>query len=547
MNKIENKININTEKPIKRGEDLVEKYRRPLLENVMKRRFFVIPAFEIYNNGVAGLYDYGPTGCALKNNIETYWREHFILEESMLEISGTCLTPEIVLKASGHVDRFTDYAVKDLKTGTCYRADKLIQECLDKQKKKKNIKQTELEEIEKLYNQVDKMNEEGLNDTIQKQKIKAPDTGNELSFPFKFNLMFDTQIGPTGGLKGYLRPETAQGHFVNFRRLLDFNGGRIPFASASIGLGFRNEISPRSGLLRVREFTMAEIEHYVDTQNKKHKKFNSVKHLKLPLWTADNQDAGKGVVHDITLEEAVRDKIIDNETLAYFVARSYLFLTTIGINKNAVRFRQHCKDEMAHYASDCWDAEVETSYGWIEVAGHADRTCYDLTKHTEFSGVELVASKPLPQPITKQLVRVVMNKGNIYKTFKGKNTAIVEKLDKLTNDEKEELFTQFTEKGHVELKVQEEVITLGKDIVSFEKYEHTQVEEKFTPGVIEPSFGIGRIVYCVLEHSFSVREKDEKRTFFSFPPVVAPYKVSIIPLIHDEAMLSYVEPISKID
>lgn len=145
----------------------------------MKRRFFVIPAFEIYNNGVAGLYDYGPTGCALKNNIEAYWREHFILEESMLEISGTCLTPEIVLKASGHVDRFTDYAVKDLKTGTCYRADKLIQEFLDKQKKKKNIKQTEIDEIEKLYLQVDKMSEEALNETIQKQIIKAPDTGNE--------------------------------------------------------------------------------------------------------------------------------------------------------------------------------------------------------------------------------------------------------------------------------------------------------------------------------------------------------------------------------
>jgi glycyl-tRNA synthetase len=222
-------------------------------------------------------------------------------------------------------------------------------------------------------------------------------------------------------------------------------------------------------------------------------------------------------------------------------------LTTIGINKNAVRFRQHCKDEMAHYASDCWDAEVETSYGWVEVAGHADRTCFDLTKHTEFSGVELVASKPLPQPITRQLVRVVMNKGNIYKTFKGKNTAIVERLDKLTNEEKEELFIQFTEKAQVVLKVQEENITLGKDIVSFEKYEHTQVEEKFIPGVIEPSFGIGRIVYCVLEHSFAVREKDEKRTFFSFPPVVAPYKVSVIPLIHDEAMLSYVEPISKLN
>ena len=114
-----------------------EKYDRAGLENVMKRRFFVVPSFLIYN-GVAGLYDFGPTGCALKNNIEQFWREHFILEENLLEISGTCITPEIVLKTSGHVDKFTDYAVKDVKTGQCFRADKLIKEWIEKEKKRKN-------------------------------------------------------------------------------------------------------------------------------------------------------------------------------------------------------------------------------------------------------------------------------------------------------------------------------------------------------------------------------------------------------------------------
>lgn len=534
-------------KVVDRGEDLVEKYKRPALENVLKRRFFVIPAFEIYNNGVAGLYDYGPTGCALKNNIEAYWREHFILEESMLEITGTCLTPEVVLKASGHVERFTDYAVRDLKTGTCYRADKLIQEYIDKQKKKKNVKQIEIDELNILYNQADRMTEEDLDKTIQGYKIKSPDTGNDLSYPFKFNLMFETQIGPTGGLKGFLRPETAQGHFVNFRRLLEFNGGKVPFASASIGLGFRNEISPRSGLLRVREFTMAEIEHFVDPYDKSHKKFHTIKHLKLPLWSAESQEQHKGLVNDLTLEEAVQTKLIDNETLAYFIARTYLFLTTIGIRKEGVRFRQHAKDEMAHYASDCWDAEIETSYGWVEVAGHADRTCYDLTNHTKFSGVELVASRPLKQPLTKTLTRLSMNKGNIYKIFKELNRSIVEKLESLTETEKDDLFQQLQKNGdHIELTVKDQQVKLTKDFVSLEKYEHTQIEEKFVPGVIEPSFGIGRIVYCVLEHAFGVREKDAKRTYFAFPPVVAPYKVSIIPLIHDEQMLRFIEPISKL-
>lgn len=254
------------------------------------------------------------------------------------------------------------------------------------------------------------MDDKEIDETINKYKIKAPETNNDLLPAYKFNLMFATPIGPQGAIQGYLRPETAQGHFVNFRKLLEFNGGKIPFASASIGLGFRNEISPRSGLLRVREFTMAEIEHYVDPLNKTHKKFSSVKEMKLPLWSGKNQKEGKGVIRDLTLEDAVKTKTIDNETLAYFLARTYLFLTRIGISLDGVRFRQHTEKEMAHYASDCWDAEVETSYGWIEVAGHADRTCYDLSAHTKVSGVELTASRLLPKPVTKKVVRAVLNK-----------------------------------------------------------------------------------------------------------------------------------------
>lgn len=256
------------------------------------------------------------------------------------------------------------------------------------------------------------MEEEELNEVIAKYKIKSPDTGNDLSKAFKFNLMFDTAIGPSGGIKGYMRPETAQGHFVNFRKLLEFNGGKVPFASASIGLGFRNEISPRAGLLRVREFTMAEIEHYVDPQNKKHKKFSFIKDIKLPLLSKQSQKDRTPIRYDISIEQAVNEKIIDNETLAYFLARTYLFLITVGISKDAVRFRQHTEKEMAHYASDCWDAEIETSYGWYEVVGHADRTCYDLSAHTDKSGVDLKGSRILPKPVTKKQTKMTINKVN---------------------------------------------------------------------------------------------------------------------------------------
>lgn len=148
----------------------------------------------------------------------------------------------------------------------------------------------------------------------------------------------------------------------------------MPFAAAQLGLGFRNEIAPRNGLLRVREFQMAEIEHFCHPEKKdEFPKFELVKNEKLPLFSRERQ-LGDGIVErDMTLQEAVDGKVIANRTLAYFLARTFAFLTKVGISKDHIRFRQHLKTEMAHYAADCWDAEVETSYGWIEVAGHADR------------------------------------------------------------------------------------------------------------------------------------------------------------------------------
>ena len=204
----------------------------------------------------------------------------------MLEVGCTCLMVSDVLKTSGHVDKFEDLMVKDLKTGTPRRADKLIQEFLGK-KIAKCKKADEKNELELLEADVENYSAEQIDELITRMNIKDPDTGNSLSPAVPFNLMFDTQIGPTGLFKGYLRPETAQGIFINFRRLIEFNNGRMPFAAAQIGMGFRNEISPRQGLLRVREFTMAEIEHFVDPNDKSHPKFaSSVAHLDLPLLSA---------------------------------------------------------------------------------------------------------------------------------------------------------------------------------------------------------------------------------------------------------------------
>lgn len=241
---------------------------------------------------------------------------------------------------------------------------------------------------------------------LKKFEMRSPLTNNELTEPMEFNLMFATQIGPTGLVKGFLRPETAQGIFVNFKRLLEFNQGRLPFAAAQIGNAFRNEISPRSGLIRVREFTMAEIEHFCDPNLKDHPKFVDVADYKMILYSACNQMDGKSA-DSISIGDAVKQGLVANETLGYFMARIAQFLVKVGIVPERLRFRQHMGNEMAHYACDCWDAECLTSYGWIECVGCADRSAYDLTQHTNATGVKLVAEKKLPAPKTVEVFNLI--------------------------------------------------------------------------------------------------------------------------------------------
>lgn len=155
---------------------------------------------------------------------------------------------------------------------------------------------------------------------------------------------------------------------------------------------------------------MAEIEHFVDPNNKDHPKFSQVWDMKLPLWSAELQEVNGKMIEGMTLKEAVETKLIGNQTIAYFMARTYIFLTDLGIYPEAIRFRQHRSNEMAHYANECWDGEIECSYGWIEVCGHSDRSCFDLSRHAAKTKVELVAARPLKTPMKVQVVRAVVDK-----------------------------------------------------------------------------------------------------------------------------------------
>ncbi|EMD92546.1 hypothetical protein COCC4DRAFT_162840 [Bipolaris maydis ATCC 48331] len=507
-------------------------FERAAFEQLMKHKYFYAPSFDIYG-GVAGLYDYGPPGSALTDNIVDIWREHFVLEEDMLKVEPTILTTHDVLKTSGHVDKFADWMCKDPKTGEIFRADHLVEEVLEARLKGDKEARGQ-KEIEEVLAKIDNYNGEELGLLMKKYDIRNPANNGELLPPVAFNLMFQTSIGPSSNLPAYLRPETAQGQFVNFQKLLDHNMQQMPFASASIGKSFRNEISPRQGLLRVREFLMAEIEHFVDPEGgKKHPRFNEVKDVELELLNRDVQLAGKTTVETTKIGKAVETGLVDNETLGYFLARIQLFLLKIGVDPKKIRFRQHMANEMAHYAADCWDAELLTSYGWIECVGCADRSAYDLSVHMKKTGAPLIVRETRKEPLKVEEWQCDIDKKKFGPKFKKDGKAVETAIESLSQDLREKLSLDLEKEDKIVIDVPEVAdgkVEVPKELITIEKRTRVETMREYTPNVIEPSFGIGRIFYALCEHVYWTREQDEARAVLSFPPAVAPTKVLIVPL-----------------
>lgn len=193
-------------------------FNRKSFDELILRKMYVVPSFEIHN-GPAGLFDYGPPACALKANVLALWRRHFVLEENMLEMECTNLTPSSVLEASGHVERFTDFMVKDEVTGDCFRADKLLEDVIDNfLAANPMLPPDEQERHRIIQRQAGAMDADQLQIELTNYQVKSPtNPTHNLTKPFAFNLMFRTTIGPEGTSVGFLRPETAQGLFVNFR------------------------------------------------------------------------------------------------------------------------------------------------------------------------------------------------------------------------------------------------------------------------------------------------------------------------------------------
>ncbi|KTW31550.1 glycine-tRNA ligase [Pneumocystis carinii B80] len=548
---------VNTENP---------GFCRSRLEELLKKRFFYCPSYEIYG-GVSGLYDYGPPGMALEQNILNVWRKHFVYEENMLEIGTSIVTPHEVLETSGHVSKFRDWMCKDPSTGEVFRADHIIKEILLSRIKKRvesglegekveggasgtkfdtlDESLSRIREYEDIISRIDGYDGEGLSRVIEEYDIRNPATNVRMEGPVGFNLMFATEIGPKGNMTGYLRPETAQGQFLNFNKLLEFNNGKMPFASVVVGKSFRNEISPRSGLLRMREFTMAEIEHYVDPLNKDHRRFNEVENVKMKFLTREIQMSGKEEVIEMKIGEAVARGILENTTLAYFLARIHLFLIRIGMNKEKLRFRQHMNNEMAHYASDCWDAELLTSYGWIECVGCADRAAYDLTVHSEKTKEKLVVRELLPKPmeVTEWVVNV--DKKKIGPLFKKDLKVVEQAISSWSNEDKIRYRDQAASEGRIVVKVEDgREFEIPSSLFTIEQVKKTISVREYIPNVIEPSFGIGRILYSLIEHSYWIRSDDVDRCVLSFPPIVAPVKCLLVPLSNNSAFDPIIDKLS---
>ncbi|MFW6153580.1 MAG: glycine--tRNA ligase, partial [Halobacteriota archaeon] len=326
-----------------------------------KRRGFFFPANEPYG-GVSGFWTFGPRGAALKRNLESNWRDRFAIGEGHMEIDSPTIIPEPVFEASGHLRDFTDMIVECPQCDDTHRADHLV-EATDEVEDAEGLSPAAIEAL------------------IEDLDVRCPTCGTSLAdVPVEtFNLMFETEIGPGSGEPGYLRPETAQGIFVDFNRLVEYARNQLPFGVTQIGRGYRNEISPRRSIIRVRELTLAELELFVDPERDA-PQLDPVADEVVTLYPVDAQE-GDGDPVEIDIRTAVEEGIVSNPWIAYFIGVSSRWLRGIGVDPDRLRFRQHLPGERAHYARDCWDPEAYLGGDWIEIAGLADRGSYDLRKH----------------------------------------------------------------------------------------------------------------------------------------------------------------------
>jgi glycyl-tRNA synthetase len=323
------------------NDNIEEKLTIDELASFCKKKGFVFKSSEIYG-GMAGFWDFGPLGVELFNNIKQDWWNFFVKSrENMVGMEASIISHPKTWEASGHIQNFNDIFVKCKKCGKSRKLDE---------------------------------NELG--------KVKC-DCGGEYESQGKFNLMFETKIGSIDPETAYLRGETAQAMFMNFKLIQQVSRQKLPFGIAQIGRCFRNEISPRDFLFRSREFHIGEFEFFINPEETKCKLLEK-KHLrvKVRLLDEETQKKRKEELKETTIEEMLKQKKL-GEWHAYWLAEQVLWFNGLGLNE--IKIREHTKDELSHYSSATFDIDYEYVFGSKEVAGNANRGQYDLKQHEKFS------------------------------------------------------------------------------------------------------------------------------------------------------------------
>lgn len=479
------------------------------INELARRRGFYWNSYEIYG-GAGGFVAYGPLGTRLKQNIENKLRELFVTQTGILEMESSVITPGKVFEASGHVDHFKEPMVECVKCNKRFRADHL------------------LEEYAKISSiQAEKMTLDEVKEAIEKNKIICPDCGGTFKAPQLFLTMFVTTIGPYSGATGYGRPEAAQGIFVEFNRLYSAAREKLPFGVIQIGHALRNEISPRQGLIRLREFTICDLEFFFDPEESHCFLLKEVENETLSIVLGETRQNDSDVPTIVTVREALDKKIVRSEWQAFFMAMAKRMLIEIGVPAEKQRFIEKLAWEKAHYSNQSFDQEVLLErYGWTEVSGHAYRTDFDLGCHNIASGVDMRVFKEYDTPIETEQLMVKPNMAKMGPVFKKEAGKVAELLSKADPEvisaalKKDGFFTIENYKvlaDHIQIAPQKVVIR-GK---------------RFIPHVVEPSFGSDRLFYVALEYAYQI--KDE-RVVMRFPRSIAPIQIGIYPLMSKDGL-----------
>lgn len=487
--------------------------RQDLYNKIMelaRRRGFFWPSYEIYG-GVAGFYDFGPYGAVLKKRIIEKWRKFIVEDHSnyVVEIETPIIGPSRVYEASGHVENFTDPIVSCLKCGRRFRADHLIEE--------------------KLGIDAEGLSPEEMTRLIREHDIRCPVCGGPLGEVKLFNLLFETQIGPYEGNRGFLRPELAQGMFVAFKRVLEVMRGRLPLGIAQIGRVGRNEISPRQAMMRLREFTIMEMEYFIDPEDPEGSCpfYDRVAGEVLRIRTYEMKQKGEAP-REYTVDEAVDKGLIIHKCLAYWMAVAKRFMNSLGVPDENMFFDEKGPNERAHYSSQTFDQMVKVSrWGWVEVAGHSYRGDYDLSRHMKYSGADLTVFKPYEKPIKVRVKRAFLDKAYIGRLFRSEAGRILREAARIP----EERLLEAAERGEA---IRVAGYEIPPEAIRVVEREEKVAGKRIIPHVVEPSFGTDRIVYVAFEYAY--REK-AGRTILSLPRDIAPVQAGVVPLVEKEESL----------